>query len=52
LEIAEFEDNYYYDWADFIPPVKDMKYYDGSHIFAATAAMEFEVNKKQVLAYR
>lgn len=41
LEIAEFEDNYYYDWSDFLPPVKNMRDFDGSHIFAVTAAMEF-----------
>jgi hypothetical protein len=52
LEIAEFEDNYFYDWTDFLPPVKNMKDYDGAHIFAVTAAMEFEANKKAVLQER
>jgi hypothetical protein len=49
LEIAEFEDNYYYDWADFLPPAKDMRDAEASHIFAVTAAMEFEVNKRAAL---
>lgn len=52
LEIAEFEDNYFYDWAHFLPPVKDMKYLDASHLFAVTAALEFEANKKYVLETR
>jgi hypothetical protein len=32
--------------------VKDMSDFDASHIFAVTAVMEFEVNKKIVLRYR
>ena len=35
-----------------MPPVKDMKDYDASHIFAATAITEFELNKQKVLEYR
>ena len=35
-----------------MPPVKDMKGYDGSHIFAAVSEMEFEVNRKQTLVMR
>jgi hypothetical protein len=39
LEIAEFEDNYYYDWSDFLPPVKSTRYADAAHIFAVTAGL-------------
>ena len=35
-----------------MPPIKDMRDYDGSHIFAAVALMEFEVNRKQVIEAR
>jgi hypothetical protein len=51
-EIAEFEDDYYYDWQHLLPPVKDMRDYDGSYLFAAVAEMEFEVNKRQALYLR
>lgn len=52
LEVAEFEDNYYYDWADFLPPPKNMRDADVSHVFAVVAAMEFEVNKRLALVER
>ena len=29
-----------------MPPVKNMRDYDGGHIFAAVASAEFEINKK------
>lgn len=35
-----------------MPPVKNMRDYDGSYIFAAVASAEFEINKQQVLHYR
>lgn len=52
LEIAEFENNYYYDWSYLMPPPKNMRDYDGSHIFAVTALAEFAANKQAVLNYR
>lgn len=52
LEIAEFEDNYFYDWSYMMPPVKNMRDADVSHIFAVTAALEFEVNKRIAIQYR
>lgn len=52
LEIAEFEDNYFYDWSPFMPAPKNMRDFDASHIFAVTAAVEFAANKQTVLQMR